>query len=278
MRHDIDLKYIVSFLQIVFIMKFILFITSLVISFLAMAQEKVIYVEYDHGQWLNTFSNKEILIAGMDKASYSIQEIKSIEQGKLTAFDESSNTISKLPFNNVKPTVFYKFKNSNIIYFDDYINDKQYFITDTIPVMNWDLVPDDTKEIEGYTCNKAKLKYRGSEFTAYYTQDIPTTFGPWKFDGLPGLILEIILDDNNTFYWRASKIIYPYTENMVSFEFSKEKYKTALRTFLKEKEKDRDEKQKIFDEKYAKGAVVVRTYKPAGPEKVYEWEKVTEKK
>jgi len=85
------------------------------------------------------------------------------------------------------------------------------------------------------------------------------------------LILEVTLHDDATFNWKATKVTYPYTEK-VSFEFEKEKYNTSLRTFIKEKEKDRDEKQRIFDEKHADGAVITRTYTPVGPEKVYEWQ------
>lgn len=233
------------------------------------SQENKIYVEYDHGQFLSTFSNKEVLIAGKDKARYDVQELKKIDN-KTEYVGGLIKNIKVLDFDSIEPTTFFKFTNSNHIYYNDYVGGTEYFIKDTLPVQNWELIANETKEILGYICNKAKLKYRGSEFTAFYTSEIPTTFGPWKFTGLPGLILEITLDDDVTFNWKATKILYPYTEK-VSFDFEKEKYKTSLRSFIKEKEKDRDEKQKIFDEKYADGAVITRTYKPVGPEKVYEW-------
>lgn len=234
----------------------------------SIGQENTVYVEYNHGQFISTFSNKEILIAGKDQARYDIQELKKIEN-KSEHVGGLTKNIKVLDFDNIKPTVFFKFRESNYIYYNDYVEDKQYFIKDTLPAQNWQLIPNETKEILGYICNKAKLKYRGSEFTAFYTLEIPITFGPWKFNGLPGLILEVTLHDDATFYWKASKVIYPYTEK-VSFEFEKEKYNTSLRTFIKEKEKekDRDEKQR----KHADGAVITRTYTPVGPKKVYEWQ------
>ena len=35
----------------------------------------------------------------------------------------------------------------------------------------------------------------GRKWTVCYTEDIPTTAGPWKLCGLPGLIVEAVSDD-----------------------------------------------------------------------------------
>ena len=42
-----------------------------------------------------------------------------------------------------------------------------------------------------FTCNKATTKYAGREYTAWYTLDVPISYGPYKFFGLPGLIIKI---------------------------------------------------------------------------------------
>ena len=41
----------------------------------------------------------------------------------------------------------------------------------------------------GYVCQKATTTYGGREWTVWYTPDIPVSAGPWKFQGLPGLIM-----------------------------------------------------------------------------------------
>ncbi len=56
--------------------------------------------------------------------------------------------------------------------------------------MNWSIEDNETKEILGYECRKATLRWRGREWTAWYS-DIPYNDGPWKFGGLPGLIFEM---------------------------------------------------------------------------------------
>lgn len=57
-------------------------------------------------------------------------------------------------------------------------------------IKNWKL-EDETKTISGYPCRKATLAYKGRKWTAWYTTEIPLFFGPYKFGGLPGLIVKI---------------------------------------------------------------------------------------
>jgi|GEM_PF-6526845 GLPGLI family protein len=54
---------------------------------------------------------------------------------------------------------------------------------------------DDEIQLLGYTAKKATTTFRGRNYTAYFTLDIPINDGPWKLFGLPGLILEAGTDD-----------------------------------------------------------------------------------
>ncbi len=58
------------------------------------------------------------------------------------------------------------------------------------PQWKWQM-RNETKEILGYTCCKAQCEFHGREWTAWFTNQIPISDGPWKFCGLPGLILQI---------------------------------------------------------------------------------------
>ena len=49
----------------------------------------------------------------------------------------------------------------------------------------------ESKMIKGYNCKNATCTYRGRQYTAWYTPDIPISEGPYVFSGLPGLIMEI---------------------------------------------------------------------------------------
>ncbi|WP_267406830.1 MULTISPECIES: GLPGLI family protein [unclassified Chryseobacterium] len=47
------------------------------------------------------------------------------------------------------------------------------------------------KKIDTYNCNKATLTYGGREWIAWYTTEIPISEGPYKFKGLPGMIIQL---------------------------------------------------------------------------------------
>jgi GLPGLI family protein len=66
--------------------------------------------------------------------------------------------------------------------------DAQY--SESIPILNW-VIGDETQTVAGYLCQKATCKFRGREYTAWFATDIPVNNGPWKFGGLPGLILKV---------------------------------------------------------------------------------------
>lgn len=54
--------------------------------------------------------------------------------------------------------------------------------------LKWTLT-DDTLTVCGYLCHSATTALHGKRWTAYYTEDIPSSAGPWRLCGLPGLIL-----------------------------------------------------------------------------------------
>ncbi len=58
-----------------------------------------------------------------------------------------------------------------------------------IPEMEWELT-DSVANVLGYECRAALCNFRGREWTAFYTEEIPLMEGPWKLHGLPGLIMK----------------------------------------------------------------------------------------
>jgi GLPGLI family protein len=70
-----------------------------------------------------------------------------------------------------------------------------HYSMDSCYVQDWKL-HDDTLTILGYLCQKATCHFRGRNYIAWFTVDIPIYNGPWKFGGLPGLILKVYDEDN----------------------------------------------------------------------------------
>lgn len=67
-------------------------------------------------------------------------------------------------------------------------SNQQY--SEIIPLQNWTILPD-TLSVVGYVCQKATCSFRGRDFIAWFAMDLPVRDGPWKFGGLPGLILKV---------------------------------------------------------------------------------------
>lgn len=65
---------------------------------------------------------------------------------------------------------------------------KDFIYTEPVAVKEWILEEGDTT-IVGYPCKKASCTFRGRSWRVWYTPDIPISEGPWKLDGLPGMIL-----------------------------------------------------------------------------------------
>ena len=57
------------------------------------------------------------------------------------------------------------------------------------PDIVWTLT-DDTLTVGGYFCQQATATHRGVAWTVCYTEEIPSSAGPWRLRGLPGLIIK----------------------------------------------------------------------------------------
>jgi GLPGLI family protein len=71
--------------------------------------------------------------------------------------------------------------------------------------LNWHLTKE-MKKVETYNCYKAVAlndKSEKSDIVAWYTLDIPLSFGPKYYNGLPGLILEL---NTKQVFFKATKI------------------------------------------------------------------------
>jgi GLPGLI family protein len=67
---------------------------------------------------------------------------------------------------------------------------KHYRYSEPVPTMKWTL-SQETQIICEHRCQKATCHWRGRDFVAWFTTEIPIRRGPWKFGGLPGLILKL---------------------------------------------------------------------------------------
>jgi GLPGLI family protein len=75
------------------------------------------------------------------------------------------------------------------VYVNKVFSENNYLIKEVMEKINWK-IEKETKSLLGYTCQMATGVCKGRKYTAWFTTDIPVSFGPWKLQGLPGLIME----------------------------------------------------------------------------------------
>lgn len=123
-----------------------------------------------------------------------------------------------------KKNVFVKPKNTTVEGFEYFIdqNNKLLFsrdlgfryVKEDIPKIEWQIL-NEKKNIGNFKCIKATGFFRGRKYTAWFTTSIPLSYGPWKLQGLPGLILEAYDKDKEVYFYFKS-IKYPFYNKTLS--------------------------------------------------------------
>ena len=140
---------------------------------------------------------------------------------------------------SIKPTIIYGTETGNVkklanqllgIFKKNSSEIKRFILVEKRPSINWKITKESQK-ILGYTCYKATTKFRGRDYIAWFSPDIPYNLGPWKLGGLPGLILKV---ENDLFDYDAIRIVLnsdkiPTIPKLKNFENAKRKY-TMTRT------------------------------------------------
>ena len=139
------------------------------------------------GDKISRFSSEGQYIADSIKEAYKDRERTQ------QSFNEMR---SKMPMSALNFYVFKKQNSAQVSFTEKIVKDNYRYIQD-IDDLNWEILPE-TKEVAGFVAQKAKASFSGRDYTAWFTTEIPISEGPYKFRGLPGLILEI--SDNNDYY------------------------------------------------------------------------------
>lgn len=78
-------------------------------------------------------------------------------------------------------------------------NEKETNVKEILPSFNWKLI-NENKIINGFTCKKAtttNTAFKSNQsIVAWYTDEIPVNDGPMHYNGLPGFIIQIEINNN----------------------------------------------------------------------------------
>lgn len=179
------------------------------------AQKAQIKVGYDYevstgGQ---VRKNDYILLSGKDGSMFYNptalwMDINSKDDAACQAYGAMASALQEagrgdeVPNRTASMYVFKDFEKQEQTVYDDY-SDQFAKYNEPLQEMQWEVVGDSTKTILGYECMMAMTAYHGRDWTAWFAPEIPAHDGPWKFAGLPGLILMV----------SESQGIYSFTAN-----------------------------------------------------------------
>lgn len=148
------------------------------------------------------FISENKLIKDSLFASFKPEEKENIKKGE----KDFSKLGTKKHF---EPTFFEYFITKSIpdqkVYYYDRVGAKQIYYQEDRPV-KWDITNDVEKQ-NGYQVQKATVNFGGRIWTAWFTKDINISDGPYKFSGLPGLIVKLEDDKGDYKFDLVKKIM-----------------------------------------------------------------------
>jgi GLPGLI family protein len=169
-------------------MKSLTLIVLLLAGLLTTAQNqelKIVYNYINHAK-PNTYM-MELVANQKQMLSYTIRLTKS-GAGKRATFKQTTDS-----------TKLFKDYTTDYLVYEERLGRDYHIIKEDLKLFKWNEVGQrDT--ILGYLCKTAFAEFRGREYQAFYTKDLPFTAAPWKFHGLPGVILKVITTDDVLVY------------------------------------------------------------------------------
>ncbi len=158
--------------------------------------------------------------------------MKYVRENNINPHEVMNEKLPKTGFNHfVKKNYAERYmKVSNLIAIDNYVYIQKN-------ELKWQL-SSDTLTIKNYVCNKATVSYEGRDYTAWYTTEIPIPDGPYKFWGLPGLIIKIYDTENHYTFtlegfekYTGQQYPTPY-QTIKSFEVTYDKFRVLNKEFI----------------------------------------------
>ncbi|MBD5220262.1 MAG: GLPGLI family protein [Bacteroidales bacterium] len=201
--------------------KRLLFTLACLAVMTAVAQEKSVmkveYVEKYHNWTDASINSKKFLLLAPGKSHYYSPIARIVDlmlstpegtehfNGMVHADNERGERPSLLP--DDRTYVIKDFSCGSISFYGE-VPDFFGHYEESMTEQHWTLT-DSTATILGYKCNMAQTDYHGRRWHAWFTPEIPFSDGPWKFCGLPGLILLVTDSDNK---YRLEATVVDFTE------------------------------------------------------------------
>lgn len=102
---------------------------------------------------------------------------------------EFSRLQMQIPPTSLHYYIFKLYSSKEMSFIESVARDK-FRYEQNLNQFDWE-IEEGIKKIYGYQVQKATTKFAGRDYIAWFTPEIPISDGPYKFNGLPGLILKV---------------------------------------------------------------------------------------
>lgn len=139
------------------------------------------------------------------------------ETSKLTTFAQAQEWVNNQR-NYVSRSLYHIFKNYPIgkLTFTEATSAGNFKFEESLDLFNWQL-SGDTTTIAAYKAQKAICDFGGRSWIAWFSPEIPFNDGPYKFNGLPGLIVKIC-DSRKHYVFELLSIVEVENNQMIAIE------------------------------------------------------------
>ncbi|WP_433628117.1 GLPGLI family protein [Chryseobacterium cucumeris] len=186
-----------------------------------------------------TYNN---LVSSQNKTWFVETKLESLTAPNVEKITKDGVTIENVSddYKNIIPTSspeYYKDEQSNNLYSRNFYLTKACYIKENLDQFSWK-ISEETVNYNGKKCNVATSDFHGKKWTVYFDTSIPFNVAPWKFYGLPGVVVYAKTSDNlYVFELKEYKITGQNTDVKNPLEKEKfitwEGYKTEYKNYLK---------------------------------------------
>lgn len=142
----------------------------------------------------NPYTETMMLVTGKNASVFT--SLDRIERDLGLAESKASPTA---PFKPVNFVDLYFFASPNKAITRERFMNSYYLIDEPQQQIKWKIT-NDTATISGIKSQKATTYFKGRNWIAWYAPEMPFQSGPWKLNGLPGLIIEAYDDKKEVIF------------------------------------------------------------------------------
>ena len=173
-------------------------------------------------------SEEKALYFTTEKSLYKTMDTQKKEE-EINPMEENSNVHVKIVSGSADDRILKNFTNNKIIDQREFMG-KKFLIKGNMEEKIWK-VTTEQKKILNHVCQKAVLQDTSQSVIAWFTPQIPTSNGPDRFGDLPGMILELSINEGKRTIVANKIVLDKLPENTI--ETPKKGKKVTIEEFRK---------------------------------------------